>query len=187
MPNQPAKELILRVSKSSYGDSKFNAYRQKKGQKSELCHLCLHPQATRLRGMRAITDRETVLFQPWPFAIECAVVELENLANGESFARSSAPYSDSSPSEIKRLVTLLLQENIPHLLKTRLQAVSDATGRLVPLWGESCAVRFRHQSLMTSVPMMDFRQIGNTEADRRQYPAGSQKRFWFLSGFLAPL
>lgn len=128
--------------------------------------------------------QKTALSQPWLFALECAVLELENLVNG-NFAYSSAPYSDFSPSEIKHLVALLLQENILDSLKTRLQAISNTTGALVPLWGEGCAVRFKYQSSM-SVPITNWRQVGETEADRR-YPVGSQKRFWFLSGFLASL
>ena len=129
-------------------------------------------------------SQKTVLAQPWLFALECAVLELENLING-NFAYSSAPYSDFSPSEIKRLAVLLLQEDIPDSLRPCLQTISNATGVLVPLWGEGCAIRFRYQSSLV-VPITDWRRIGELEADRR-YPIGSQKRFWFLSGFLAPL
>lgn len=130
-----------------------------------------------------MTNQKTVLSQPWLFVLECGVLELENLVNG-NFAYSSAPYSDFSPSEIKRLAALLLQEDIPDLLKPRLQVISNATGALGPLWGEGCAVRFKYQT--RSVLTTNWRRIGEAEADRR-YLIGSQKRFWFLSGFLASL
>ncbi len=128
----------------------------------------------------------TTLAQPWLFAISTTVLVLETLVRGEGLPGSIDPFSDLHPCEVANIAAQLKQENLPHDLPDRLQAVIDATGMIQQPWEQGRSVRFNCQSLVPIAPVADWRLPAERESTRR-YPDDSQKRYWFLAGFLAPI
>ena len=76
----------------------------------------------------------TTLAQPWLFAISTTVLVLETLVRGEGLPGSIDPFSELHPCEVANIAAQLKQENLPHDLPDRLQAVIDATGMIQQPW-----------------------------------------------------
>ena len=134
----------------------------------------------------ALTVTTTTLTQPWLFAVSTAVIVLETLVCGEGFPGSTEPFSELHPREVASIAVQLKQENLPYDLLDRLQAVMEATDEIQQPWDEGRSVRFNCQSLVPIAPVADWLPLAERESIRR-YPEGSQKRYWFMSGFLAPI
>lgn len=128
----------------------------------------------------------TTLAQPWLFAVSTVVLVLETLVRGEGFPGSTDPFSELHPCEIANIAAHIKQENLPPGLLDRLQAVIEATGGIQQPWDEGRSVRFNCQSLVPIAPVADWRILAQRESTRR-YPDDSQKRYWFLAGFFAPI
>lgn len=125
----------------------------------------------------------TTLTQPWLFAVSTAILVLETLVGGEGLPGTKS-FSDFHPSEVASIAVQLKQENLPYDLLDRLQAVMEATDAIQQPWDEGRSVRFNCQSLVPIAPVADWLLLAERESTRR-YPEDSQKRYWFLAGFLA--